>query len=82
MLFYTIAEFKPKASEIVRKVKETGTDALITVNGKPMVFLSPANEEDIQLSRSPQVRDRVKRAMKERTGGKIIYPGKKAAGAK
>lgn len=81
MHFYTIAEFKAKASQIVREVKATGENVLITVHGGPMVFVSPASEEDIQLSQAPQVRDRVKRALKERKAGKAIFPGKRAAGA-
>lgn len=81
MHFYSIAQFKAKASQIVREVKQSGQDVLITVNGGPMVFLSPANEEDIHLSQSPQVRARVRSALKERKAGKVIYPGKRAAGA-
>ena len=81
MHFYSIAQFKAKASRIVREVKQTGQDVLITVNGGPMVFLSPANEEDIHLSRSPQVRARLRSALKERRMGKVIYPGRRAAGA-
>lgn len=81
MHFYSIAQFKAKASKIVREVKQTGEDALITVNGGPMVFLSPASEEDIQLSQSPRVRARVRSALKERKAGKVVFPGKRAAGA-
>lgn len=79
MHFYTIAQFKAKASQIVREVKRTGEDALITVHGGPMVVLSPANEDDIQLSRSPRLRARVRSALKERKAGKIIFPGRRAA---
>ena len=80
MHFYTIAQFKAKASQIVREVNQTGEDALITVHGGPMVVLSPVNEDDIQLSRSPRVRARVRSALRERRAGKIIYPGKRSAG--
>ena len=81
MHFYSISQFKDKASQIVREVKQTGEDVLITVHGGPMVFLSPASEEDIHLSRSLQVRARVRSALKERKAGKVIYPGRRAAGA-
>lgn len=81
MHFYSIAQFKAKASQIVREVKQTGQDVLITVNGGPMVFLSPANEEDIHMARSPRVRSRVRSALKERKAGRVIFPGRRAAGA-
>lgn len=81
MHFYTIAQFKAKASQIVREVKQTGEDVLITVHGGPMAFLSPASEEDIQLRQSRQIRARVRSALKERKAGKVIYPGRRAAGA-
>ncbi|MBI5210966.1 MAG: type II toxin-antitoxin system Phd/YefM family antitoxin [Elusimicrobia bacterium] len=81
MHFYSIAEFKAKASQIVRAVKTTGENVLITVHGGPMVFVSPASEEDIHLNQAPQIRDRVKRAMKERKAGKVLFPGKRSAGA-
>ena len=81
MHFYTIAQFKAKASQIVREVKQTGEDVLITVHGGPTAFLSPAREEDIQLIQSPGIRARVRSALKERKAGKIIYPRRRAAGA-
>lgn len=76
MRFITIAQFKARASQIVREVKRTGKDALITVHGGPMVFISPANEEDIQLRRSRRVRVRTRRALKERKAGKALFPGR------
>jgi prevent-host-death family protein len=39
-----LAEFKARASEIVRKVRERGRPVLITQNGKPAaVLISPAD---------------------------------------
>lgn len=79
MHFYTIAQFKAKASQIVREVNRTGEDALITVHGGPMVVVSAAHEDDIHLSRSPRLRARVRSALKERKAGKIVYPGRRTA---
>lgn len=79
MRFYTIAQFKANASQIVREVNRTGEDALITVHGGPMVVVCPANEDDINLTRSPRVRARVKTALKERKAGKVVFPGRRAS---
>lgn len=81
MRFYTIAQFKAKASEIVREVNRTNQDALITVHGEPMAVLSPASEDDIGLTRSSRLRARVKVALKEKKAGKVIFPGRRAVNA-
>jgi prevent-host-death family protein len=45
MKFITVSELKQNAKEILATVQRTGQQVTVTVNGKPVVVLSPAREE-------------------------------------
>jgi len=45
MKFITVSELKQNAKNILAEVQRTGQQVTVTVNGKPVVVLSPAREE-------------------------------------
>jgi prevent-host-death family protein len=52
--FITISELKQNAKKILAEVKRTGQQVTVTVNGKPVVVLSPAREEAFSYQDEPK----------------------------
>lgn len=50
MKFITVSELKQNAKKILADVQRTGHQVTVTVNGKPVVVLSPAREEAFSYS--------------------------------
>ncbi len=48
MKFITVSELKQNAKKILADVKRTGHLITVTVNGKPVVVISPAREEQFE----------------------------------
>ncbi len=46
--FITVSELKQNAKKILAEVKRTGQQIVVTVNGKPVVILSPARDEQFE----------------------------------
>jgi len=46
--FITISELKSNAKKILTEVQRTGKQVVVTLNGKPIVILGPAPEENFE----------------------------------
>jgi prevent-host-death family protein len=51
--FITISELKQNAKKILAEVQRTGQQVTVTVNGKPVIVLSPAREESFSYTEKP-----------------------------
>tara|TARA_B100000315_G_C14438121_1_gene523382 strand:- start:556 stop:735 length:180 start_codon:yes stop_codon:yes gene_type:complete len=45
MKFITVTELRLKATEVVRKIVDSGEEVVITKNGKPVVLMQSINED-------------------------------------
>ncbi len=46
--FVTITEFKANATAIVAEIEKTKRQVIVTKNGRPVVVISPAKEEQFE----------------------------------
>jgi len=66
-----VRELKNRTSEILRAVREEGTEYVITYQGRPMAVLLPVNEEDLEdyvLAHHPhfvELRERARQAIRQ-----------------
>jgi prevent-host-death family protein len=64
-----VRELKNRTSEILRAVREEGTEYVITYQGRPMAVLLPVDEEDLEdyvLAHHPhfvELRERARQAI-------------------
>ncbi len=54
MKFITVSELKQNAKKILAEVKRTGQQVTVTVNGKPVVVIGPAREEQFEYQEGPK----------------------------
>ena len=50
MRFYSVSEFKAKATRIIAEIEKTKEEAIITRNGKPVVLVRLVDEKEFQLA--------------------------------
>ena len=66
-----VRELKNRTSEILRAVREEGTEYVITYQGRPMAVLLPVDEEDLEdyvLAHHPhfvELRERARQAIRQ-----------------
>ena len=66
-----VRELKNRTSEILRAVREEGTEYVITYQGRPMAILLPIDEEDLEdyvLAHHPrfvELRERARQAIRQ-----------------
>ena len=66
-----VRELKNKTSEILRAVREEGTEYIITYQGRPAAVLLPIHEEDLEdyvLAHHPrfvELRERARQAIRQ-----------------
>jgi prevent-host-death family protein len=66
-----IAEFKARASEVVRRIRETGRPVVITQNGKPAaVVVSP--EDFDSFSYQERFRAAVREGLADADAGRVV----------
>jgi len=63
MKFYTVTEFKAKATGIISEIERTQEEIIVTKNGKPTVLVRLIDEREFQLV--PKKKD-IKRGGKQR----------------
>ncbi len=63
MKFYTVTEFKAKATGIISEIERTQEEIIVTKNGKPTVLVRLIDEREFQLV--PKKKD-IKRGRKQR----------------
>jgi prevent-host-death family protein len=66
-----VRELKNRTSEILRAVREEGTEYVVTYQGRPMAVLLPVDEEDLEdyvLAHHPhfvELRERARQAIRQ-----------------
>ena len=56
MKFFTVTEFKARATAIIREIEDTRKEVVITKRGKPVVLVRPISEDEFLLKPKPKER--------------------------
>lgn len=52
--FVTVSELRLRATQIVSEIEETKNQVVVTKNGRPVVVISPAREDDFSYREEPK----------------------------